>query len=144
MDASSLFFWYKKEKETMNYLINPLWIYLLDVLKDIESTFCLICIFSGCITLVAGVLAVCMFAFGYDKNEAPYKVSKKVTKIGTIVAIITGIIVCFIPSEKTMYTMFVASYVTEENIDAAGETVTEMIDYIFEKVDELQDNNDTE
>jgi len=143
MDASSLFFFNKKEKETMNYLINPLWLYLLDVIKDIESTFCLIFILSGCITLIAGIVAACMIAF-YDKDEALYKVSKKATKIGAIIAIITGIVVCFIPSEKTMYTMFVASYVTEENIDAAGETVTEMIDYIFEKVDELQDNNDTE
>jgi hypothetical protein len=45
-----------------------------------------------------------------------------------------------IPSEKTMYAMLAASYITEENIDKAGNTVTDMVDYIFDKVDELQDD----
>ena len=117
------------------YLINPLWIYLFDVLSDIE------------LTLVFGVIVMCIILFVFslfwilegdfifgEKKELPIQFFKK-SIIGLIVAFI---IMAIIPSEKTMYTMFVASYITEENLNSAKETVTDVVDYIFEKVDELQ------
>ena len=39
----------------------------------------------------------------------------------------------FIPNEKTMYKMLIASYVTEDSYDYAKEEMTELIDYIADK-----------
>lgn len=40
--------------------------------------------------------------------------------------------------------MMAASIVTPNNIEAAGETATDIIDYIVDSVDELIENNEDE
>lgn len=46
--------------------------------------------------------------------------------------------------KKTGYAMMAASIVTPNNIEAAGETATDIIDYIVDSVDELIENNEDE
>ena len=41
----------------------------------------------------------------------------------------------FIPTKETAYTMLVASYVTEENVEKATDAIKSGVDYIFEKLD---------
>lgn len=123
----------------MTYLINPLWIYLIDVLTNID-VFALIGTPVGVAAIIVfGVYFWLCMSDGYDDEDAEYKISKQGLKISIIITIVLILFMCVVPSEKTMYTMFVSSYVTEENLEIAGQSVTQMVDYIFEKVDELQD-----
>lgn len=65
---------------------------------------------------------------------------KTMKKIAVSFAIVIVLLV-FIPSRETMYTMFTLHYVTEDNIKMVGDSAQDVVDYIFDKVEELTDNN---
>ena len=60
--------------------------------------------------------------------------SHKIEKICLIACIVTGTFNLIIPSQKTMYTMLVANFVTYENVETATESIKDSVDYIFEKL----------
>lgn len=71
-------------------------------------------------------------------------------KINNCVKIMKKIVVSFVmvivllillPSRETMYTMFALNYVTEDNIKMVGDSAQDVVDYIFDKVEEITDNN---
>ena len=125
----------------MNYLVNPLWIYLIDVCCSIDNIIFAIITIGGVATIIGGMIYIGLLTIdGHDINDKEPKLVKSILKPCIIVLIIGTIMSCIIPSEKTMYAMFAASYITEENIETASQTVTDVVDYIFEKVDELQND----
>lgn len=65
---------------------------------------------------------------------------KTMKKIAVSFAIVIVLLV-FIPSRETMYTMFTLHYVTEDNIEMVGDSAQDVVDYIFDKVEEITDNN---
>ena len=65
---------------------------------------------------------------------------KTMKKIAVSFAIVIVLLV-FIPSRETMYTMFTLHYVTEDNIKMVGDSAQDVVDYIFDKVEEITDNN---
>lgn len=71
-----------------------------------------------------------------EGDEIP-KCIKKIIIAGAIVLTIGGLI----PSKETCYKMVVASYVTPVNIELAKGEVTDLIDYIVDKVNELTDKD---
>ena len=124
----------------MNYLVNPLWIYLINVLTKVNDIASII-VFCGIIAVVFLTFSYCYDLMdGYDKEDDKIKISKTFLKKFAIITIISMIVTTIIPTEKTMYAMLVASNITEENLDTAGQTVTDMVDYIFEKIEELQND----
>lgn len=60
------------------------------------------------------------------------------SKKALIASVICIALASLMPSTRTAYAMYTASYTTPENINAVGNVATDTIDYIFEKVDELQ------
>lgn len=117
------------------YLINPLWIYLIDLFSKLNGL--------SFATIIIGACAVCVMLIIYgvatlEGEGEEVEGLKPYMKKCVIAVIVATIGFVSIPSEKTMYTMFVTSYITEENLNSAKETVTDVVDYIFEKVDELQ------
>lgn len=71
------------------------------------------------------------------ENDKIPKYIKKIVIAGVIVLTIGGLI----PSKETCYKMVVVSYVTPANIESAKGEVTDIIDYIIDKVDELTDKD---
>ena len=122
----------------MTYIINPMvfyWIGLFDNISDISFVI----LAGGVITL--GILIICHLAMmvdnEYKTRESQGRMEKFIKNTVIIVAISASITV-LTPSESTMYKMLIASQVTVENIDLAKTGVTDLVDYIVEKVDEMQ------
>lgn len=124
-----------------NPIINPWWIYFINVLDNIGVTAIILSVFGGAGLVVGGLF---YFMWRHDSYSPTYeddvemnniykRMLKRVATITTLALMLNALI----PSEKVMYTMFVANYVTVENLELTGEAVTDMVDYIFEKVDEL-------
>ena len=65
---------------------------------------------------------------------------KIMKKIVVSLAIVIVLLI-LIPSQETMYTMFTLHYVTEDNIKMVGDSAQDVVDYIFNKVEEITDNN---
>lgn len=68
---------------------------------------------------------------------------KKIKKlfITTLCLIFIG---CATPSESTCYKMMAAGIVTPDNINAVGNTATDIIDYIVDSVDQLLEEGEGE
>ena len=113
----------------MNPIINPMWIYLINLLCDLEFALFLFMILMA-------------FGFGMYAFDLEFNPSWKIIKCWIVAFVMSMLLTIVIPSEKTMYTMMAANYVTEDNIKLSGDTVTGAVDYIFEKVDMLlEDDN---
>lgn len=127
-------------------IINPMWIWAIDALTELDLILTRISS-ASLITLVTGTICIGLWFIldergWYDGQLKLFKESIKVIRNTVIWTALLLIVATIIPSEKTMYTMMATNYVTEENIDIAGETVTDAIDYIFEKVDMLLEDNE--
>ena len=114
-----------------NAIINPLWIYFIEVFATIKEV--------GIGALSFSVVGLIIFGIFYftswdDEDDGLYK---RAAKWCVIIAVVSTLFTTFIPSEKTMYTMFAASYITKENVELTTDALTDAVDYIFEKVDEL-------
>ena len=128
-----------------NPIINPLWIYLIDVLNSLGGLLLAILIFAGAGLIVGFIIYMIWitdsYSPNYDEDVEVNKTYQRLLKRGTIIFTVSALLFTLIPSEKVMYTMFVATYITEENVEITGDDITDMVDYTFEKVDELGEDN---
>lgn len=128
-----------------NFIINPLWIYFIDLFSGLDIFMCILASILGCALGVGGIGYTIWRTDSYSSNcEEDVKFSNyaiKVFKKCTVALIISLIFSFLIPGEKTLYTMLVASYATTENIEMAGNTIISFVDYVAEKVDEMNDDD---
>ena len=71
------------------------------------------------------------------KREADAKKLKRIAVVALVVAALSLAVGAFMPSKETCYQMIAAHYLTYENVDAVGGQAKEVVDYIFDKVDEV-------
>lgn len=115
-------------------IINPWWFYLTDVVETIDFISMLFTAFGviGCL-----IFFFCMFDCVEYKDEETIQKNWGIFKkfvIMTMIFLLTAIIV---PARDTVYKMLAASLVTHENIQIVGESATDVVDYIVEKIDEV-------
>lgn len=122
-------------------IINPIFIYLIELCSNLGF---LTIMFSIILLFTSIVLIATFLHWKYDEYNTPDEedVKERLSLLKKFV-IVTGVCIglsVFVPSEDTMYKMFVSSYITQENLNTAGETITDAVDYIFEKVEQLQED----
>lgn len=128
-----------------NPIINPIWIYFINILsklgglcKGVSITLVIV------LTLLTAIYLIWRVDSFYpnDKDDVEFNdFCKRGFKNAIITTIILIILAVVIPSEKIMYAMLASNYITPANLEMTGDTITDMVDYVFEKVDEL-DNKD--
>lgn len=117
-------------------IINPWIFYLIDVLrslKSINSVVMLITLFGALCLGTFIVINQTFYCYDEDDLLLTTQLIKTLKKILIVLCISTGVFTVT-PSEKTMYKMLVAQYVTYENVDKATETIKDGVDYIFKKL----------
>lgn len=125
-------------------IINPWVIYLINLCDNIKT----LSIIAICITVVAVVIIGLSWGFEeYDccdeeDTKAIRQYYMKWIKIPTVVLICSLVFNAALPTEKTCYTMLVSSQLTEENIHNVGDNAKEVVDYIFEKIQEVQSTDE--
>ena len=107
-------------------IINPMYLYLIEVLHNLDVINNIIFIVMMFITLVTGVMYI---IDDYAREQLkPYK--------GKIIALfaaflISGMIAVLVPTKDAMYKMLIASYVTTDNIQIVNEAIkTNLQDYL--------------
>lgn len=125
-------------------IINPWVIYLINLCDNLKT----LSIIAICITVVAVIIIGLSWAFAENDccDEEDAKAIRqyymKWIKIPTIVLICSLVFGIVLPTEKTCYTMLVSSQLTEENIHNVGDNAKEVVDYIFEKIEEVQSTDE--
>ena len=123
-------------------IINPWVIYLINLCDNLKT----LSIIS--ISVVAVIIIGLHWAF--DENDCCDEEDVKVIrqyymewiKIPAIVLICSLVCSIVLPTKKTCYTMLVTSQLTEENIHNVGDNAKEIVDYIFEKIQEVQSTDE--
>ena len=123
----------------MKPIIHPIWFYLLDIGQSLGQTL----MAFGILFSIAGAIIYFICAIAAVDNEdipKPFSRFRGFLWIGAFLCIVSGLI----PSKETGYAMMAANIVTPNNIEAAGDTATDIIDYIVDSVDKLIEDNDNE
>lgn len=131
----------------MKPIINPWIMYVIGLVNNINYIFT-----AGIVFLFIAIIIAATFGFirlvvdydNFDEFLEDYHTAVKWFKKGCISLIIAGIVMIFIPSEKTLYSMVVLENVTPNNIEIAGNTGKDVIDYLFDKIDQMNDEKEDE
>ena len=120
-------------------IISPWWFYLSDVVETIDFVSMLFAAFG-----VIGCLIACFWLAEFAEYEDEETLQKnwgifKKFAITTMVFLLTAIIV---PARDTVYKMLAASLITHENVQIVGDSATDVVDYIVEKIDEVVNNGE--
>lgn len=66
------------------------------------------------------------------------KMIKKAYKVSLVMVLVCSIVFTFIPSKQDIYLMYATKLVTEENYNFTKEELKSGIDYLFEKIKEVE------
>ena len=122
-------------------IINPWIIYLISLCHSLKF----ISIIATLIAITAVILIGIAWASDEDDccDEEDVKAIRQYymewIKIPAIVLICSLVFGIVLPNEKTCYTMLVTSQLTPQNIQSVGNDLKSAVDYIFEKIDELEE-----
>lgn len=107
-------------------IINPMYLYLIEVLHNLDVINNIIFITLAFITLVTGVMYI------IDDYARETLSQHKGKMIALFVAfVISSMIAVLVPTKDTMYKMLIASYVTTDNIQMVNEAIkTNLQDYL--------------
>ena len=107
-------------------IINPMYLYLIEVLHNLDVINNIIFIVLTFITFVTGVMYIID-----DYTQEQLKPHKGKIIALFAVFLISGMIAVLVPTKDTMYKMLIASYVTTDNIQIVNEAVkTNLQDYL--------------
>lgn len=114
----------------MTYIINPLWFYFMDIVKELSC----ICGFIMIICGIAVIISFLNYFFTTYPGESDIIRLKKLLKLFTSIFIVAAIISIITPSKETMITMMVAKFATYENAAWTLDTVKAAVDYIVNAI----------
>lgn len=122
-------------------IIKPSLIYLINLACN--AKFALIMIITVAALAVAIIVVVWFIAeyehIGKEKERDVRQYFIKWLKIPTIVLISSLALNLAIPYKQDCYAMLVTSQLTPQNIQSVGNDLKSAVDYIFEKIDELEE-----
>lgn len=117
----------------MTPIINPWWFYLFDMVEKLGVTSTVIAV----LLCIGGAIYFIIWGI-FEQNEI------KFSKILIVIFAISSFLAIFTPSKETCYQMAAASLVTPDNLTTAGNTATDIIDYIVDSIDEILDDEEEE
>lgn len=98
-------------------VINPMYLYLIEVLHNLD-------VFNQGVFILASIIMV-MLVFFYTESFK-YNEDKKIKKyiyICGFVWLVSFVICVFVPTKDAMYKMLIASYVTTDNIQIVNDAI---------------------
>ena len=116
----------------MNYIINPMWFYWIEVVTKIDNLLCWFgaASFVTCIGAFLGWVAIC-------EDEESRAKAKKIMSNAFIVNIVLMIVTALIPSQSTLVAMIAAKFTTYENLESSIDMIKAALDYIIAAINSL-------
>ena len=120
----------------MNYIIDPMWFYWINVMDAIN----IISIVGICVSVVFLIIGSIIYFenYGYDEDDRDKKLGANFLKIAIPFLIVFVLVVIFLPTKSTLIEMQIARYATVENAEWTVETVKSAVDYIIEAMKQMK------
>lgn len=133
----------------MNYLINPLWFYGINILSHLSIMLIVALVALGIALVIFTIYYFCEMECASTVREVELnKQAKAIYKKLTVAIIASALAITFIPSEETCYKMFVASMVTEQSYEFVkgelGSVVDTINDSAINIIDAIQNKTEGE
>lgn len=122
-------------------IISPWLIYLIEASSTIKTVLFGLFIVFCVATLVHFLISI--EEIDLDLSDTDLARHKKAAIRWVVIAIITALIAAFVPTKETCYKLLIANYTTYENVDKLGDGAKDTVDYVFDKIEEVQ-NGSTE
>ena len=127
----------------MNYIVNPMWFYLIDVLSVLDVLSFVFFIVSMAAYMLCAFVGFGIKASneGFGEDDEDYKVGcmyLKISKKLLLLVIVFFLLTVFIPEKKTLIEMFVAKIATIENCELTLDGIKSVVDYIVIKMTEIK------
>lgn len=121
-----------------NYIINPSIFYWMKVLDTVHILSCVFFSF-GVIAVIVAIICYTVSMYNYhtyphssDNYELLAKNWKKVAIISSIISVIFGILMIFLPNKTVIIEMLITKTITSENIQFTIKEIKEVVDYIVD------------
>ena len=128
----------------MKPIINPWIMYVIGLINNINIFFLTIFIILSSIFIILIFVVIITFVEHYTMDEIDsfledYHDFIKWFKRCCVTLIIIVTVLILMPSEKTLYSMIILDNVTPNNIETVGNTGKDVVDYIFDKIDQMNE-----
>lgn len=122
----------------MNYIVNPIWFWLISVCDGVKTAAFVVAIFlTFAVVVMAGVL-ITWVTNDPEMYEDEIKRLRKGTLILAACLAVFTLLVILIPSWDTATAMLIARYATRENAETAVEAIKSAVDYIINAMKEVR------
>ena len=121
----------------MNYIINPSWFYWLNVVEGVQ----ILSIILFIVFLVAlGIVSGCYFTdYAWEDDDDKDKVRfRKWIRLLSVLSVIFGLIMIFIPSKTALIQMQIAKFATYDNAAWTVDKIKDAVDYIIEAMKQIK------
>ncbi len=122
-------------------IINPMWIYLIGVVEQLDMALDMVLCLAVILLIILFVGVCVLIEDTYGEERKKYEKAFKDLFKFVFIWFVFGIISVLIPSKTTLISMLVAKTVTVEKVVQGKEVVKGSIDYIFEKIQEVNNEN---
>lgn len=119
----------------MDYIIDPMWFYWLQIVDSVQGLFCIVAIISGAIGVIMSVLYIASVVEGCTYEEDSRKRLKGLIKPLAVCFIIAITVTVFIPSKQTLIEMEIAKHATYSNVESVKEQIKDATDYILDRLE---------
>ena len=116
-----------------NYIIDPAWIYWVNICEAVKITFITIAALSASV-LVALLIVAFAHKFVYDDVDVDYAKTKKFIRFVIPVTLLSTAAAIFIPDATTLIGMKVTELITQSNLGLSADALKGVVDYIVEAI----------
>lgn len=115
----------------MNYIINPMWFYWINVADELRCIAVIALVLSGLAMLTFAVIALVNSDW---KEDGEFQFAIKMLKKTIVIFVVSCIALVFLPSKDTLIEMQIARYVTKENAELTIDAIKTAVDYIIQAI----------
>jgi len=119
------------------YIVNPMMFYWMQVSDELRGLLFIFGILLGIALITSTIITIVNCEYNDDEQNRRSKKLIKTFAISTVICVMVGV---FVPAKETLIEMSIAKMATVENAQIAIETIKEAADYVFEKIDGLNDD----
>lgn len=124
------------------YIVNPIWFWLISIVEDIDFFVSFILGFSVFAIFIMSIIIFFIYiesGQGFREYIGKYKI---ILRRLFICFIVTAVIAILVPSRQDMEKIIIFSKLTEENVTAATDYGKDLVDYVFDKINETTKENE--
>lgn len=118
----------------MNYIIDPMWFYWLEVVDNFKYTVYMATVILIIVTAI--IIVIGLLFWDEVSDLISVKILKRMAILIGVTILTSSLVSTFVPSRETLIQMKVAELATYENVDTAIETTKDLVDYVLDEIDE--------